>query len=216
MSGFDRLFLAGLTPAWAAGARVALVVGNSAYEFAPKLTNPSNDATDMTERLKGLGFEVIGGTDLDRRSLVEALIKFGRAAEKADVALFFYAGHGLQVNGENYLVPVDAQVEYQAEIDISLVSLSGVMQQLERGSKTNIIFLDACRDNPFEKQLAASENRSASSIAKGLGRVQTGSGTFIAFATEPDSVAADGTGRNSPFTTALLNTSTSPASRSPT
>ena len=197
-------FLAGLTPVWAAGARVALVVGNSAYEFAPKLTNPSNDATDMTERLKGLGFEVIGGTDLDRRALVEALIKFGRAAEKADVALFFYAGHGLQVNGENYLVPVDAQVQYQAEIDISLVSLSGVMQQLERGSKTNIIFLDACRDNPFEKQLAASENRSASSIAKGLGRVQTGSGTFIAFATEPDSVATDGTGRNSPFTTALL------------
>ena len=146
--------LVGLAPAWAAGARVALVVGNSAYEFAPKLANPSNDANDMTERLKALGFEVIGGTDLDRRSLVEALIKFGRAAEKADVALFFYAGHGLQVNGENYLVPVDAQVEYQAEIDISLVSLSGVMQQLERGSKTNIIFLDACRDNPFEKQLA--------------------------------------------------------------
>ena len=154
VSGADRLFLVGLAPAWAAGARVALVVGNSAYEFAPKLANPSNDANDMTERLKALGFEVIGGTDLDRRSLVEALIKFGRAAEKADVALFFYAGHGLQVNGENYLVPVDAQVEYQAEIDISLVSLSGVMQQLERGSKTNIIFLDACRDNPFEKQLA--------------------------------------------------------------
>ena len=197
-------FMLGLAPAGAAAARVALVVGNSAYEFAPKLANPSNDARDMTERLRGLGFEVIGGTDLDRRSLVEALIKFGRAAEKAEVALFFYAGHGLQVNGENYLVPIDAQVEYQAEIDISLVSLSGVMQQLERGSKTNIIFLDACRDNPFEKQLAASENRSASSIAKGLGRVQTGSGTFIAFATEPDAVAADGTGRNSPFTTALL------------
>ena len=87
------------------------------------------------------------------------------------------------MNGQNYLVPIDAQVEYQAEIDISLVSLSGVMQQLERGSKTNIIFLDACRDNPFAEQLAKSENRSASSLAKGLGRVQTGSGTFVAFAT---------------------------------
>ena len=197
-------FIAGCAAAEAAGARVALVVGNSAYEYAPKLANPSNDAGDMTARLQALGFEVIGGTDLDRRALVEALIKFGRAAEKADVALFFYAGHGLQVNGQNYLVPVDAQVEYEAEIDISLVSLSGVMQQLERGSKTNIIFLDACRDNPFEKQLSRSENRSAASIAKGLGRVQTGSGTFIAFSTQPDAVAADGTGRNSPFTTALL------------
>jgi len=197
------VMLAGLSMA-RAETRVALVVGNSAYEFAPKLTNPSNDAGDLTERLKALGFEVVGGIDLDRRTLVEALIKFGRAAETADVALFFYAGHGLQVNGQNYLVPIDAMVEYEAEVDISLVSLSGVMQQLERGSKTNIIFLDACRDNPFEKELARSSNRSATSIAKGLGRVQTGSGTFIAFSTQPDAVAADGSGRNSPFTTALL------------
>jgi hypothetical protein len=197
------MVVAGLSAALAE-TRVALVVGNSAYQFAPKLTNPSNDAGDMTEQLKALGFDVIGGTDLDRRSLVEALIKFGRAAETADVALFFYAGHGLQVGGQNYLVPIDGQVEYEAEVDISLVSLSGVLQQLERGSKTNIVFLDACRDNPFEKQLAKSGNRSATSIAKGLGRVQTGSGTFIAFSTQPDAVAGDGAGRNSPFTTALL------------
>jgi hypothetical protein len=197
------LLLAGLAAA-KAETRIALVVGNSDYQYAPKLTNPSNDANDMTEKLKGLGFEVIGGTDLDRRSLVEALIKFGRAAETADVAVFFYAGHGLQVNGQNYLAPVDGQVEYEAEVDISLVSLSGVMQQLERGSKTNIIFLDACRNNPFEEKLAKSSNRSAMSMARGLGRVQTGIGTFIAFATEPDSVAADGIGRNSPFTAALL------------
>ena len=159
----------------------------------------------MSERLKSLGFEIIGGSDLDRKSLVEALIRFGRAAETADVALFFYAGHGLQVSGQNYLVPIDGQVEYEAEVDISLVSLSGVMQQLERGSKTNIIFLDACRDNPFAKQLATiGATARPSSIAKGLGRVQTGSGTFVAFATQPDAVAADGPGRNSPFTTALL------------
>ena len=197
------VLLAGLSLA-RAETRVALVVGNSDYQFAPKLRNPVNDAADLSERLKSLGFEIVGGTDLDRKSLVEALIKFGRAAETADVALFFYAGHGLQVNGQNYLVPTDGQVEYEAEVDISLVPLSGVLQQLERGSKTNIVFLDACRDNPFADKLAKSSNRSAVSLAKGLGRVQAESGTFVAFSTQPDAVAADGTGRNSPFTAALL------------
>jgi uncharacterized caspase-like protein len=189
----------------AAERRVALVVGNGAYEHVPKLRNPRNDAIDLTTRLAALGFEVIGGSDLDRRTLVERLIQFGRAAETADVALFYYAGHGLQVNGRNYLVPTDAQVEYASEIDISLVSLDGVMQQLERGSRVNLVFLDACRDNPFKDQLArSSSNRAAVPISQGLGRVQTGSGTFIAFATQPDAVASDGTGRNSPFTSALL------------
>lgn len=184
--------------------RIALVIGNSDYQHTTKLKNPRSDAEAMTARLQSLGFEVIGGVDLDRRALVGELIRFGRAAEKAETALFFYAGHGLQVSGQNYLVPVDALVEFEAEIDISLVSLSGVMQQLERGSQTNIVFLDACRDNPFAKDLSRSMNRSAKSLAKGLGRVQSESGTFIAFATQPDAVASDGTGQNSPFTTALL------------
>ena len=204
-----RIVWAVLILAWggipaSAQQRIALVVGNSDYQHTTKLKNPRNDAEDVSAKLKSLGFEVMGGVDLDRRALVGELIKFGRAAEKADVALFFYAGHGLQVNGQNYLVPVDALVEFEAEIDISLVSLSGVMQQLERGSKTNLVFLDACRDNPFAKDLAKSMNRSAVSLSKGLGRVQSESGTFIAFATQPDAVASDGGGRNSPFTTALL------------
>lgn len=199
-------FAAGFCGQLLAQERVALVVGNSAYEHVAPLRNPGNDAADLSAKLEGLGFQVFGGADLDRRALVSALIRFGRAAEQADVALFFYAGHGLQVNGQNYLVPVDAMVEFESEIDLSLVSLSGVMQQLDRGSRTNIVFLDACRDNPFAKQLARSMgNRSAESLDKGLGRVQSGSGTFIAFATQPDAVAADGTGRNSPFTTALLD-----------
>jgi hypothetical protein len=202
--GLIAVMLGLLTSASLAETRIALVVGNSDYQHVAKLANPRNDAEDLTKRLQSLGFQVSGGVDLDRRALVEQLIKFGRAAGTADVALFFYAGHGLQVGGQNYLVPVDAMVEYEAEADISLVSLSGVLQQLERGSKTNLIFLDACRNNPFADELAKSENRSAASIAKGLGRVQTGSGTFIAFATQPDAVAMDGTGRNSPFTGALL------------
>ncbi len=185
--------------------RVALVVGNSAYEHIAPLRNPSNDAADLIEKLKPLGFQVFGGTDLDRRSLVKALIDFGRAAGEADTALFYYAGHGVQVNGENYLVPVDALVEFEEEIDISLVTLSNVMRQLERGSKTNIIFLDACRNNPFEDKLKVSSTRAAIPMTKGLTRVQSGRGTFIAYATQPDAVASDGNGRNSPFTTALLS-----------
>ena len=203
--GLAVLLAAGFVQPLAAQERVALVVGNSAYQHIAELRNPGNDAEDLSARLESLGFEVFGGTDLDRRALVEALIRFGRAAEKAEVALFFYAGHGLQVNGQNYLVPIDAMVEFESEIDLSLVSLSGVMQQLERGSRTNIVFLDACRDNPFAKELSRTMgNRSATALNKGLGRIQSGSGTFIAFATQPDAVAADGAGRNSPFTTALL------------
>jgi len=201
---FSMLLWPGLASAQE-GRRVALVVGNGAYEHAVPLRNPRNDAQDLSAKLKTLGFEVFGGIDLDRKSLVRALIEFGRAAEQSEVALFFYAGHGLQVDGRNYLVPVDAMVEFAAEIDISLVSLDGVMQQMERGSRTNLVFLDACRNNPFEEQLSRSlGHRSAAALSKGLGRVQTGSGSFVAFATQPDAVAADGTGRNSPFTTALL------------
>jgi len=193
----------GLACAAHAERRVALIVGNSDYEHIAKLKNPKNDAEDLTAKLKTLGFEVFGGTDLDRRNLVSALIQFGRAAETADVAMFYYAGHGIQVNEQNYLVPTDAMVEFEAEIDISLVSLTGVMRQLERGSKTNLIFLDACRDNPFADKLKSS-TRAAVPLGKGLTRVQSNSGTFIAFATQPDAVASDGSGRNSPFSAALL------------
>ncbi|MBI5319300.1 caspase domain-containing protein [Bradyrhizobium sp.] len=185
--------------------KVALVVGNSAYLNVPRLPNPRNDASDLIARLKSIGFEVTPGLDLDRNALLQSLATFGRAAEGADVALFFYAGHGLQVNGQNYLVPVDGKVEYEAELDIALVPVSLVMQQLARGSRVNLVFLDACRDNPFAKDLSRTlGTRSATALGRGLSRIQTASGTFIAFATQPDNVAQDGDGRNSPFTKALL------------
>ena len=121
------------------------------------------------------------------------------------MALFFYAGHGLQVNGQNYLVPTDAKVEYEAELDIALIPVPLVMQQLARGSRVNIVLLDACRDNPFAKDLSRTlGTRSSSALGRGLSRIQTASGTFIAFATQPDNVAQDGDGRNSPFTGAFL------------
>ena len=185
--------------------RVALVVGNSSYTNVPRLPNPRNDAGDMIARLKAIGFEVIPGLDLDRNGFLNTLAVFGRAAEGADVALFFYAGHGLQVNGQNYLVPTDAKVEYEAELDIALIPVPLVMQQLARGSRVNIVLLDACRDNPFAKDLSRTlGTRSSSALGRGLSRIQTASGTFIAFATQPDNVAQDGDGRNSPFTGAFL------------
>jgi hypothetical protein len=159
----------------------------------------------MIARLKAMEFDVIPGLDLDRNGFLNTLAVFGRAAEGADVALFFYAGHGLQVNGQNYLVPTDAKVEYEAELDIALIPVPLVMQQLARGSRVNIVLLDACRDNPFAKDLSRTlGTRSASALGRGLSRIQTASGTFIAFATQPDNVAQDGAGRNSPFTQALL------------
>ena len=185
--------------------RVALVVGNSNYTNVPRLPNPRNDASDMIARLKAIGFDVIPGLDLDRNGFLNTLATFGRAAEGADVALFFYAGHGLQVNGQNYLVPTDAKVEYEAELDIALIPVPLVMQQLARGSRVNIVLLDACRDNPFAKDLSRTlGTRSSSALGRGLSRIQTASGTFIAFATQPDNVAQDGEGRNSPFTGAFL------------
>lgn len=185
--------------------RVALLIGNSAYQHVPRLLNPVNDASDMRVKLEALGFQIFGGADLDRSKMIGALTSFGRAAENADVALVFYAGHGVQVNGQNYLVPVDANVEFEAELDIALVPFSIVMQQLARGSRINIALLDAYRDNPFAQNLSRSMGtRAVGSLGRGLSRLRSTAGTFVAYATEPDNVAQDGTGRNSPFTTALL------------
>jgi TPR repeat protein len=185
--------------------RVALVVGNSEYRHVPRLINPKNDAADIRAKLEALGYQLFGGVDLDRAAMIGAVTSFGRAAENADVAVVFYAGHGLQVNGQNYLVPVDASVESEAELDISLVPMSIVMQQLSRGSRVNIAMLDACRDNPFAQGLSRSMGtRAIGALGRGLSPMRSISGTYIAYATAPDSVAQDGEGRNSPFTTALL------------
>ncbi len=195
---------ASFAPGAAAANRIAFVVGNSSYQHAAHLPNPGNDAQDMAAMLESLGFKVIGGVDLDHRSFVQKLVEFGRSLSGAEMALFFYAGHGLQVHGENYLVPIDALIEFEEEIDLFLIPLRDVMRQMDRGSRTKIIMLDACRDNPFPSGIKRNADRSAVAIEKGLGKVRTERGTFIAFATEPDAVAADGVGRNSPFTTALL------------
>jgi hypothetical protein len=193
-----------LAPACAAK-RVALVVGNTRYANVPVLTNPVNDARDVADALKSLGFEVLLGLDLDKRAFDLKVRDFALTLADADAAVFFYAGHGMQVAGQNYLVPVDAKIESERDLDFDVVRLDLVLKQMEldRDGKTSIVFLDACRDNPFTETLARSMGSRSIAIGRGLAEVQTGVGTFIAFSTQPGNVAADGSGRNSPFAGAL-------------
>ncbi len=180
---------------------MALVIGNSAYEHTNPLPNPHNDATDISAALERLGFEVIGsGVDLDKRSLERKIREFTSTLTGADVALFFYAGHAVQVGDQNYLVPVDARLASEADVDFETISLRLVLQHMERDreKKTSLVFLDACRDNPLAKNLARSMGTRSSSVGQGLAAVKGGVGTLIGFSTQPGNVARDGTGRNSP------------------
>ncbi len=185
--------------------RVALVIGNAAYTTANPLANPAHDAGDMAKALNALGFEVILGVDLDKAGFDGKVREFARALDGASTGLLFYAGHGLQVAGQNYLVPVDAKLESERDLDFEAVRLDFILKQMELGreDKTNIVFLDACRDNPLARNLARSMGTRSASIGKGLAQVQTGVGTFISYSTQPGNVAVDGKGRNSPFTAAL-------------
>lgn len=186
--------------------RVALVVGNSAYTNAAPLPNPVNDAGEIAKVLTEAGFEVILGLDLDKRGFDGKVRDFAGALENADVALFYYAGHGLQVSGRNYLVPIDANMARERDLDFEGISVDFVLKQMEmdRDNKTNIVFLDACRDNPLARNLARSMGTRSASIGKGLAQIETGVGTFISYSTQPGNVALDGDGANSPFTTALV------------
>jgi uncharacterized caspase-like protein len=189
----------------AAERRVALVIGNAAYTNAGQLPNPTNDARDMAEVLKGVGMEVILGVDLDKRAFDAKVHEFSRALVGADVGLLFYAGHGMQVGSRNFLVPVDAALQGERDLDFETISLDFVMRQMEidREGKTTIVFLDACRDNPLARNLARAMGTRSVGVGRGLAEVQGGVGTFIAYSTKPGDVAADGTGRNSPFAAAL-------------
>jgi uncharacterized caspase-like protein len=184
--------------------RVALVIGNSAYRNAPALANPRNDAEALAESLKRLNFEVIAGSDLDKAGMERLLRRFSDALERADVALAFYAGHGLQVHGRNYLVPIDAKLEKENDLRFDAVSLDDLQQLMETSQRINILILDACRDNPLARNLARSMGTRSNGIGRGLGETKAGIGTLIVYATQPGNVALDGEGRNSPFTTALL------------
>ncbi len=211
MSFWRRLALAAacvlalVSPA-AAAKRVALVIGNAAYANAPALANPANDASDVAEKLKELGFEVIVGLNTDKRAFDSKLREFSTALESADAAILFYAGHGLQIAGRNYLVPTDAKLERERDVEFEAVSLDFILKQmeLERASQTNIVFLDACRNNPLARNLSRTMGTRAVSIGSGLAETVAGVGTFISYSTQPGNVALDGNGRNSPFAEALV------------
>ena len=185
--------------------RVALVVGNSEYENTVYLENPRNDAKGLAEALRRLGFEVIERTDLRHTDMQATLLEYSNKLRGADVGLFFYAGHGLQVDGRNYLVPVDAELNSEVDLAFETTELDVVMRILQRQTRTGLVFLDACRNNPLAGNLTRSmgSTRSAA-VGNGLARVDSGVGMLITFATQPGNVALDGFGNHSPFTEALL------------
>ncbi|MFZ1814276.1 MAG: caspase family protein [Rhizobiaceae bacterium] len=185
--------------------RVALVVGNSQYEFAAELRNPANDANSMAERLSNLGFEVIKGIDLDERAMRQSINDFAKAVTDSDVALLFYAGHGLQVDGQNYILPINAELKNEIDLQFQGVNLNFLLRIMESPQRTSIVLLDACRDNPLAERLARSMGTTRSAaVSSGLARVESGVGTYIGFSTQPGNVALDGDGENSPFATAIL------------
>ena len=195
------LLCAGLSSAAHAEKRVALVIGNSAYQAVPKLPNPAGDAKLMSDTLLSLGFFVVGGSarlDLDKTGFDAALQEFSAQLAGADVALLYYAGHGVETHGLNYLVPVDAHPQDEADVFMQMISTSGILDQLEKsGTRINLVLLDACRDNPFS-------GHGVRSSTGGLAQMPAPIGTLISFATQPRSVSLDGDSGHSPYTSALV------------
>lgn len=201
------ILMAGTAPALAK--RVALVLGNSAYEHTVPLPNPANDAEMMATKLRGLGFDVVAGQDQTYNDMRRSVMEFAKKAYGADIALLFYAGHGMQVGAKNLLIPVDAKIEDETSLDFETISVDFIMRQMSKDVKVQMVFLDACRDNPLSRTLARrlGPTRSAN-LGAGLAEIRPeetgGEGSVIAFATSPGDVAEDGSGSNSPFTSALI------------
>lgn len=185
--------------------RVALVIGNSAYMHTAPLANPKNDALDTSIVLKSFGFHVIDGFDLSKIAMDRILRDFADSLPDANLGLFFYAGHGVQVSGENYLVPIDARLETASALEFEAVRLQIVQRIMEASSATNVLFIDACRDNPLTRNLARALGTRSAGIGKGLAPLEAGAGTLISFSTQPGNVALDGADRNSPFAAALIH-----------
>ena len=192
--------------------RVAFVVGNGAYKNVAALPNPAIDAKSMSRLLRNVGFDVVEGSNLTRDKMTERLLEFGKKAEGADVALFFYAGHGIAVNGTNYLLPVDADLK--SEMDVKLgaaINVDVTLEQTMGDAKVKLVFLDACRDNPFAAKIRSAKATRSVNVQTGLAEMKSGEGTLIAFATGPGQTALDGeVGTNSPFTRALMANIASP------
>jgi uncharacterized caspase-like protein len=184
--------------------RVALVIGNGAYASTAQLPNPSHDAEDVAASLKRSGFEVLQGIDLRQADMQDLTIRFARAASKADVAMFYYSGHAMQYNGVNYLMPVDAVLSDEADLK-RFVRVDDIVNDLQQAKNLRILILDSCRDNPLAESLKRSAGMTrAASIGRGLSKVEAPRGTIVSFSTQSGQTAADGSGRNSPYTAAFL------------
>jgi formylglycine-generating enzyme required for sulfatase activity len=189
------LVTAAACPAAAAAGKVALIIGNSKYKADP-LPNPVNDAADMAGVLQTLGFEVILEKDADKNAMVGALRTFHKKLGAAEIGLFYYAGHGMQINGDNYLIPVRHAIAEEFEVESEAISANRILSAMESaGNPLNIVILDACRNNPFQSFRGAQ---------KGLAEMKAPRGTIISYATSPGSLAEDGRGRNGTYTEALL------------
>jgi peptidoglycan hydrolase-like protein with peptidoglycan-binding domain len=200
------------TDAAKADRRVAFVVGNGAYKNVAQLPNPPVDAKAMAAVLRNVGFDVVEGTNLTRDKMTEKLLDFGKKAQGADVAVFFYAGHGIAISGTNYLLPIDADIK--SEMDVKLgaaINIDLTLDQTMSDAKVKLVFLDACRDNPFAAKIKSNSATRSVSVQTGLAEMKSGEGTLIAFATGPGQTALDGQeGTNSPFTRALIAHITTP------
>lgn len=188
--------------------RVALVIGNAGYTHTIPLANPVRDAKAMAQKLRALGFETIEGIDLDYNGFRRVQREFARAAYEADLAAIFYAGHGIAVDGTNYVIPIDAKLNHPVDWEYEVFELKELMSGLQGANGPGIVFVDACRDNPLREVLAQKVGATRSVGTRGLERLNVpseGAGMAVAFATAPGQVAQDGTGINSPFTSALLN-----------
>src|SRR5690348_10059033 len=199
--GLAMLLLA-TSPSHSAQNRVALVIGNSAYINVPALPNPANDAADVSQSLQRLGFNVTTVTDAKFDAFRQALIEFGRAARGADMAVVFFAGHGVEIAGENWLLPVDVEMKNDLDADTEALGLRSAMQAVSNAKLFGLVVLDACRNNPFAEKTRSIRPLPVSE--SGLAPVEPNGNVLVAYAARDGTTARDGTGRNSPYTTALL------------
>jgi hypothetical protein len=183
--------------------RIALVIGNSTYQSAPALPNARRDAEAIASALRRVGFQTVTlQNDLSKEKLGDALRAFARQAEQADWALIYYAGHGIEMGGTNYLIPVDARLETDRDVQFEALPLDQLLSSVEGARKLRIILLDACRENPFARQMRRTV--ASRTIGRGLARIEPDGGTLVAYAAKHGEVALDGEGENSPFVTALV------------
>ncbi|MGE0767231.1 MAG: caspase family protein [Hyphomicrobiaceae bacterium] len=190
--------------ALAAPARKALVIGNARYVAVNPLRNAGADASAMALKLEALGFRVTLALDLDKEGFEKSVNAFAATLGGSEAALFYYAGHGLQVDGRNYMVPIDARADNEADLPFQLVALDVVLNRLASNRLTSIVILDACRDNPLGDRLAKALGERAAAVGKGLGSVKAAVGMLVSYSTQPGNAALDGDGDHSPFTQSLL------------